>query len=253
MISRRRFLTLGLTLAGGLLSPSLKLPHCSSFAQFFFAQIRYRGGEWDPGPQFVEAIVEELELRTSIKALPERRIISLDDPNLFFCPFLYMAGKYEFDAFTAQERETLRRFLNHGGFLFAEDTLGARGVGFDRSFNREIKEIFPHHPLKRLPPDHSVYRSFYLIDNVGGRQKVNPFLEGVVLDNWTPVIYCQNDLSGAWARDKLGQWVHECQPGGEPQRSAAFKAGINIIVYSLTADYKKDLVHHPFIQRRQNR
>jgi hypothetical protein len=74
-----------------------------------------------------------------------------------------------------------------------------------------------------------------------------------VLDNWTPVIYCQNDLSGAWARDSLGKWVHDCVPGGETQRASAFKAGINIIVYSLTSDYKKDLVHHPFIQRRQNR
>jgi len=33
---------------------------------------------------------------------------------------------------------------------------------------------------------------------------------------------------------------------------AAFKAGVNIIVYSLTSDYKKDVIHHPFIKRRQN-
>ena len=253
MIGRRRFLFLGLGWLAGLLGPGLKLPQCATFPQFFFAQMKYRGGEWDPNPQFAEAIIEELELRTSIKALPESRIISIDDPALFFSPFLYLAGKYEFEPFTGQEREILRRFLTYGGFLFAEDTMGAKGFGFDRAFNREIKEIFPHHPLKRLPPDHSVYRSFYLIDNPGGRQKVNPFLEGIILDNWTPVIYSQNDLSGAWARDKFGKWVHECLPGGEPQRSSAFKAGINIIVYSLTSDYKKDLVHHPFIQRRQNR
>jgi hypothetical protein len=241
-----------LALAAGLFFPSLKLPQCAAFPQFFFAQIKYRGGEWDPNPQFVEAIVEELELRTSIKTLPERRITTLDDPALFFCPFLYLAGKYEFDPFTAQEREILKRFLTYGGFLFAEDTLGVRGWGFDRAFNREMKEIFPQNPIKRLPPDHPVYRSFYLVDNPGGRQRVTPFLEGIILDNWTPVIYSQNDLSGAWSKDRFGKWVHECLPGGEPQRASAFKAGINIIVYSLTSDYKKDLVHHPFIQRRQN-
>jgi hypothetical protein len=87
---------------------------------------------------------------------------------------------------------------------------------------------------------------------MGGRQKVNPYLEGITFDNWTPVIYSQNDLSGAWARDKFGKWINECVPGGEEQRSSAFKLGINIIVYSLTSDYKKDLVHHPFIKRRQN-
>lgn len=253
MISRRGFLSLALALAGEALLPGPKFGRCASPPQFFFAQIIYRGGEWDPNPQFVEPMVEELELRTSIKALPERRTAGLDDPELFFFPFLYLAGRFEFDPFTAKERETLRRFLNHGGFLFAEDTAGTKGFGFDRSFHRELREIFPRTPLRRLPPDHSVYRSFYLLDNVAGRQKVNPFLEGVTLENWTPVIYSQNDLSGAWSKDRSGRWVHECRPGGETQRSAAFKAGINIIVYSLTSDYKKDLVHHPFIQRRQNR
>ena len=252
MISRRRFLSCGLALLAGLFSPGLKSPWCAVFPQFFFSQIKYRGGEWDPNPQFVDAIVEELELRTSIKAASERRVISVDDPALFFSPFLYLAGKHEFNPFTAQEREILRRFLTYGGFLFAEDTLGARGSGFDQAFNREMKQIFPQHPLKRLPPEHPVYRSFYLVDSPGGRQRVNPFLEGIILNNWTPVIYSQNDLSGAWSKDRFGKWVYDCLPGGEPQRASAFKAGINIIVYSLTSDYKKDLVHHPFIQRRQN-
>jgi len=219
---------------------------------FFFSQVKYRGGDWDPNPLFTEAIVEELELRTSIDGLKERRIVTLADPDLFFSPFLYMAGKYEFDPFTLQEQERLRRFLTYGGFLLAEDTMGARGFGFDRAFREEMKRVFPRHELKRLPVDHSVYQSFYLIGGIGGRQRVHPYLEGITIDQWTPVIYSQNDLSGAWARDRFGRWVNECMPGGEAQRSSAFKLGINIIVYSLTADYKKDLVHHPFIKKRQN-
>ena len=252
MISRRHFLSLGLSLAAGSFFSGLKLARCATFPQFFFAQIKYRGGEWDPNPQFMEAIIEELELRTSINGLKERRITTIGDPDLFFCPFLYMAGKYAFEPFTHAERETLRRFLTYGGFLFAEDTMGAKGFGFDRSFRMEMKQILPNEEIKRLPLDHSVYRSFYLMEGIGGRQKVSPFLEGITIDNWTPVVYSQNDLSGAWARDPLGRWANDCVPGGELQRSAAFKAGINVIVYSLTSDYKKDLVHHPFIKRRQN-
>jgi hypothetical protein len=197
-------------------------------------------------------MIEELELRTSIDGMKERHITTLIDPDLFFYPLLYMAGRYEFEPFTSQEREVLRRFLTYGGFLLAEDTVGAKGFGFDRSFRAEMKQILPNHDLKRLPSDHSVYRSFYLLEGIGGRQRVNSYLEGITIDQWTPVIYSQNDLSGAWARDKLGKWVHDCVPGGEPQRSLAFKTGVNIIVYSLTSDYKKDLVHHPFIKRRQN-
>jgi len=252
MISRRGFLSLlGLGLAANLLFPGPNRSFCASFPQFFFTQLKYRGGEWDPNPQFAEAIIEELELRTSIDILKERRLTTLSDPNLFFCPFLYMGGKYGFEPFTAQEREILRRFLSFGGFLFAEDAMGAKGFGFDQSFRREMKQVFPHHELKRLSADHSVYQSFYLIKNIVGRQTVNPYLEGITIDQWTPVIYSQNDLSGAWARDKFGKWIHECVPGGEAQRSSALRLGINIIVYSLTSDYKKDLIHHPFIKRRQ--
>lgn len=253
MISRRSFLSLlGLGLTKGLLFSFPKFAFCTSFPQFFFTQLKYRGGEWDPNTEFVEAIIEELELRTSIDGLKERRITTLSDPNFFFCPFLYMAGKYEFEPFTPQEREILRRYITFGGFLFAEDTMGAKGFGFDQAFRKEMKQILPNHELKRLLTDHSVFQSFYLIGNIGGRQKVNPYLEGITIDNWTPVIYSQNDLSGAWARDRFGKWINECIPGGETQRSSAFKMGINIIVYSLTSDYKKDLVHHPFIKRRQN-
>jgi hypothetical protein len=251
MISRRHFISQTLALAAGaaLFKPGPLFS--GSFPHFFFAQVKYRGGEWDPNPQFAEAMIEELELRTSIDASKEKRIISLSDPDLFYCPFLYMAGKYEFDPFSSQEREILRRFLTHGGFLFAEDTMGTKGFGFDRAFRREMKAIFPNREVRRLPQDHSVYQSFYLLGAVGGRLRVNPYLEGITLDTWTPVIYCQNDLSGAWSRDRFGRWIHECAPGGESQRLSAFKAGINIIVYSLTSDYKKDVIHHPFIQKRK--
>jgi hypothetical protein len=252
MISRRRFLSITLGFAGGWVLFRPNLSFGAPFPQFFFSQLKYRGGEWDPNPLFAEAIVEELELRTSIDAEKQRRVIELSDPELFFCPFLYMAGRYDFEPFTQQERESLRRFLTYVGFLLAEDTVGANGFGFDQAFRREMKEILPDYELKRLPPDHSVYQSFYLINSFGGRQKVNPYIEGITIDNWTPVIYSQNDLSGAWSRDRFGKWVNQCVPGGELQRSSAFKMGINIIVYSLTSDYKKDLIHHPFIKRRQN-
>jgi hypothetical protein len=243
---------MGLAFSAGLLLERPGRAIAGAFPQFYITQIRYRGGQWDPNPQFTDALIEDLELRTSIDAYRERRIITLTEPELFSCPFLYVAGKYEFDPWTSQEREALRRYLTFGGFLLAEDVMGIKGFGFDAAFRREMKQVFPTSEMKRLPPDHSAFQSFYLINTIGGRQKINAYLEGVTIDNWTPVIYSQNDLSGAWSRDRSGKWLYECVPGGEAQRLAAFKLGINIIVYSLTSDYKKDLVHHPFIKRRQN-
>jgi hypothetical protein len=251
MISRRNVLKGGIGLLAALVLGRIPQAKGASLPQFSISQIRYRGGEWDPNPQFVEAIVEELETRTSITAASQRRIITISDQELFFCPLLYMAGTGSFDQWTPQERDILRRYLTLGGFLLAEDTLGAKGVGFDAAFRREMTQIFPNRELTRLPSDHSLFQSFYLINSVAGRIKTGPYLEGIVIDNWTPVVYSQNDLSGAWARDKSGKWLNECLPGGETQRKSAFKLGINIIVYSLTGDYKKDLIHHPFIKKRQ--
>jgi hypothetical protein len=252
MFSRRDFLSMALSFFGIFLLPGAKRSQGSRFPRFFFTQLKYRGGEWDPNPLFPDAMIEELELRTSIDARKERRTLEISDPEIFFSPFLYMAGRYAFEPFAPSEREILRRFLTHGGFLFAEDTVGATGFGFDGAFRREMREILPEREMRRLPSDHPVYQSFYLLKGLGGRQKVSTYLEGITIDNWTPVIYSHNDLSGAWSRDRYGNWVHECVPEGEAQRTAAFKTGINIILYALTGDYKRDVIHHPFIWRRLN-
>ncbi|MEM6928683.1 MAG: DUF4159 domain-containing protein, partial [Myxococcota bacterium] len=69
------------------------------------------------------------------------------------------------------------------------------------------------------------------------------FLEGVTVGNVTPVIYCRNDLSGALDRRADGRNAFSCVPGGELQRREAIKLGINLLMYSLTANYKKDQAH----------
>ena len=52
-----------------------------TFPQVSFSQLKYRGGNWDPNPLFIEPIIEELELRTSVDASRVRRIIELVDPD----------------------------------------------------------------------------------------------------------------------------------------------------------------------------
>ncbi len=251
-LSRRTFLRWAVGLVGALATPGLCRAAGTPYPHFFFTQIKYRGGEWDPNPAYAGPIVEELELRTSIDAARERRLIEVSDPAMFYSPFVYMAGRYDFDPFTEGERAVLKRFFRHGGFMLAEDTTGAEGFGFDRAFRREMGQVFPNQPLTRLAPDHSVYQSFYLMNSVAGRLRTTHYLEGITVGNWTPVIYSRNDLSGAWSKNPFGKWIHACVPGGEDQRKTAFKVGINLIVYSLTTDYKRDLVHHPFIRRRLN-
>jgi hypothetical protein len=218
--------------------------------RFVFAQVQYRGGEWDPNPLAHKALLEEVMARTSVETEPERKILTLSSKEIFSYPFLYMAGRDAFQPFTEEERENLRLFLESGGVLFAENSAGFGGTGFDESFRTEIRRVFNGRGLQRLPSDHTVFRSFYLVRHVGGRRIVHPYLEGVGVGDVTPVIYCENDLGGTWERDPAGNWVNTCEPGGEAQRRNAFKLGVNLVLYVLTANYKQDKIHLPFIKRR---
>jgi uncharacterized protein DUF4159 len=218
--------------------------------QFVFAQIKYRGGDWNPHPLAVTPLMEELIQRTSVESATARREVAITDRDLFNYPFLYITGRYEFEPFTREEIEILRLFLSYGGFLLVDDALGQQGYGFDKAIRSEMQRIFPNNEFKRLAAGHAALRSYYLLRRIGGVRMVNPNLEGITIGNSTPVIYCQNNLGGAWERDQLGKWTNACTPGGEEQRRDAFHLGINLILYAMTENYKEDLIHVPFIRKR---
>ena len=79
MISRRHFLSVMAAFTGGWILSRPNFPLASLFPHFYFTQLKYRGGQWDPNSRFVEAIVEELELRTSIDASKQRHHDDDDD------------------------------------------------------------------------------------------------------------------------------------------------------------------------------
>ena len=257
MMNRRKFIQLlSQGMIGSTLLPKLASanhPQDKQRLQFVFAQIRYRGGDWNPHPLSVTPLMEELMARTSVEAATVRHEVSLTDRDLFNYPFLYLAGKYEFDPFSSEEAENLRRFLSYGGFLLIDDALGQQGYGFDKAVRREMQKIFPANEFKRVASGHAALRSYYLLRRIGGVRIVSPTLESITLGNSMPVVYCQNDLGGAWERDQVGKWTNACTPGGEAQRKDAFHLGINLILYAMTENYKDDLIHVPFIRKRLTR
>ncbi len=118
-------------------------------------------------------------------------------------------------------------------------------------------------PLEPVPSDHVLTRSFYLLTGFPGRYSGSPLWvearqearnsnSGVVssADGVSPVLITGNDLLGAWAIDANGASMLPTVPPDERQRELSFRAGVNIMMYMLTGNYKADQVHIPALLER---
>ena len=116
-------------------------------------------------------------------------------------------------------------------------------------------------PLQRVPDDHVLTKSFYLLQSFPGRwDNGDPWVEArsdagdakraVKSDGVSSIIVTSNDLAAAWALDDNDRPMFAAVPGGEDQREMSYRVGINIVMYALTGNYKSDQVHVPAILER---
>lgn len=249
MISRRELLR-SLGAASALLLPS-RAAALGESSKVRLAQLQYQGGNATPRATALQRLAWELDKRTSVAISLTSPLLTLASKKLFSHPFLYLAGDRSFSMPPRTELSRLRRFLVFGGFLLIDSAEARPGGDFDRSARKLAGALFPRRPLKRIDKKHTLHKSFYLLDKAVGRVATVPYLEGVERDGRMAIVYSQNDLGGAWARDNFGQWEHSVYPGGPRQRELAFRWGINIVMYALCVDYKADQVHIPFILKRR--
>jgi hypothetical protein len=247
---RRTFLQMAALGAGALAMPRAARA-MGDASRLAIGQVEH-GGRWNPRPAALRRLSWELAQRTSIETAGDAVAVRLGRPGLHRHPMLYLAGDGALPPFGETELAALRRHLQYGGFLLVDAADGSDGGGFDASVRRELQRLLPAAPLTRIPREHVLYKSFYLLDQQGGRVLTRPWLEGQVLSGRLAVVYSQNDLGGAWARGPLGEWEYDCTPGGEAQREAAMRLGVNLAMYALCTDYKDDSVHLPFILRRRS-
>ena len=170
-------------------------------------------------------LLAEVRARTNVHVTVQERFVPLTLDNIRHLPVLHLRGHRAF-SFTPQEREALRQYVAQGGTIFAEDSHGP----FGECLRRELKKIFGVAP-KDLPPDHEVYRAFYVLDDipVGDMGERYP-LQGIAFGDRLGVIFSRNDYGDCW--EGTGGWV-------KPEsREPAFKMGVNIFLY-IAAHWKK--------------
>ncbi len=215
------------------------------------ALLRYRGGNWNPRPRALSRLAWEIRKRTSISIDLQAAAVEPESRAIFDHPLLIWQGDAAFSPLSVAAVANLRQHLLRGGTLLVDISDGQPGGPFDTSVRRELARILPDGKLVRVPEDHVIYKSFYLLDRHGGRVPARPYLEGAFVDGRLAVVLSSNDLAGAMARDEFGQWEYDVGVGGESTREVTFRLGVNLVMYALCLDYKEDQVHIPFILQRR--
>ena len=153
-------------------------------------------------------------------------MVRLADAALWETPYLYLTGHGNV-LLQPEEVRALRRHVEQGGFLHADDC-----YGLDRSFRREIAKVFPDRPLAEVPLAHPIYH--VVSEFPRGLPKVHEHDGlpaqgfGVFLDGRLVLYYSfQSDLGDGWEDAD----VHR---DPEPVREQALRMGVNLFVYAVS-------------------
>lgn len=153
-------------------------------------------------------------------------------------------------------------FMKQGGTIVFDtrDALSARPGGAptpEQLWLRQLLAGVDIPELEPVPADHVVTKTFYLIDGFVGRYTLGqtwiealppapadggarPARSG---DGVSPVIITGNDLAAGWASDADGESYYSLVPGGRRQHELALRGGVNLVMYTLSGNYKADQVH----------
>ncbi len=203
------------SLAAGALQPEVTI-----------ARLHYDGGgDWYCDPSSLPNWLDNFRKRTGIATATEEAVVTLDSEDLFSYPFLYISGHGRI-VLEEDELKELRRYLDAGGFLYADDN-----YGLDASFRQMIEQLYPDNPLVPLPNHHPIYHSFY---DLPGLPKIHKHDGepaqgfGVLREDRLVVYY-------TWSAD-IGDGLEDGHVHGDPAevREAAAQMAVNILMYVLT-------------------
>ncbi len=172
--------------------------------------------------------------------------------ELSFFSLIYWPITDDTSVIGAAAAKRINDFLKRGGtILFDTRDQGGGGSGGRLA---EIGAGLDIPPLRVIPADHVLGRSYYLLREfpgrwTGGRVWVERRPRRVN-DGVSSIIVGSHDWAGAWAMDKDHRPLYPVVPGGKRQRELAYRFGINLLMYVLTGNYKTDQVHLPAIMER---
>jgi Domain of unknown function (DUF4159) len=183
------------------------------------------GGDWYANPSSLPNLLSAVRTRTRLRVAAEEKVVTLRDEELWTVPYLYMTGHGNV-LWSDSDLAMLRRYLQQGGFLHADDN-----YGMDQSIRRELSRLFPDRALVEVPLDHPIYSLVYRFPK--GVPKIHMHDGkpaqgfGIFLDGRLAVYYSyQTDLGDGWEDPE----VHNDPPD---RREAALRMGVNLFAYAV--------------------
>ena len=220
-------------------------------------------------------------LTTLTRVLSARTSADLAEPvaldpardELAFYPLIYwpiVAGRPQPPP---EARARLAAYMKYGGTVVFDtrDALTARPGGpptDEAMWLRALLQGVDVPELEPVPQDHVLTKTFYLLRRIVGRTAIGQtWIEALpspdpndrahrpvrASDSVSPIIIVSDDLAAAWASDAAGQPLFPLMPGGARQRELALRSGVNLVMYTLTGNYKADQVHAKDIIERLTR
>ncbi len=180
--------------------------------------------------------------------------------DLSFYPLLYWPITAGAAPLGPRAAAALNDYMDRGGIVVIDTRDAGSGEGFAPGATAALRRVarglvIP--PLVPLTIKHVLARSFYLLRSYPGR-----FAGGAVWvereadrgnDDVSPVVIGGNDWAAAWAADRDGHPSYAVLPGGDGQRTLAYRFGVNLVMYALTGTYKGDQVQMKAILGRLGR
>jgi hypothetical protein len=197
-----------------------------------FGQIR-TSGVWNTEPGGANNLLRFMRKNLNVKANVIVKTVKLDADPLSNYSFLYLSGISDF-TFSAAELTALRAYLQGGGYLLVDNSLGLDEFG--RAVYREMKRLAPDSAFEKLPSDHPVFQHgpFKLATvryTPAVRAKyptlASPVVEGLKIANEMRVFYSPFDMAAGWQGDD-----HPLARGYESGDSLLL--GSDLVTYCLT-------------------
>ena len=195
---------------------------------FSLARMKYTGGgDWYSDESSLRNLLRSLGARGEVRVGQEREaVVTAADPNLWNYPLIFMTGHGNVKL-SDEEIRSLRRYLDQGGFLWADDNFG-----MDKSFRELMQRVYPESPMVEAPFTHPLFQ--YPFAFPGGAPKIHEHDGGparvfAVIRNGRIVVLYTFDCDIGNGIEDAG--IHDDPP---EKRDAAMRFAINIATYAVT-------------------